>query len=87
MKGVFIMLNEKKLNAQKADLIDKVISMTPEQFELLVYLLEHHEEIDALDEPARTAKMQELKDEFMAKRQADNASKTSEEERPRRAAK
>lgn len=72
MKGVFIMLNEKKLNAQKADLIDKVISMTPEQFELLVYLLEHHEEIDALDEPARTAKMQELKEEFMAKRQAGN---------------
>ena len=59
MKGVFIMLNEKKLNAQKADLIDKVISMTPEQFELLVYLLEHHEEIDAL--------------EFMRNRQAGNA--------------
>lgn len=73
MKGVFIMLNEKKLNAQKADLIDKVISMTPEQFELLVYLLEHHEEIDALDEPAQTAKMQELKDEFMRNRQAGNA--------------
>ena len=67
------MLTEKKLNAQKADLIDKVISMTPEQFELLVYLLEHHEEIDALEEPARTAKMQELKDEFMRNRQAGNA--------------
>ena len=67
------MLNEKKLNARKADLIDKVISMTPEQFELLVYLLEHHEEIDALEEPARTAKMQELKDEFMRNRQAGNA--------------
>lgn len=72
MKGVFIMLNEKKLNAQKADLIYKVISMTPEQLELLVYLLEHHEEIDALDEPAQTAKMQELKDEFMRNRQAGN---------------
>ena len=81
------MLTKKTVDEKKVDLIDKVLSMTPEQFDLLVYLLDHHEEIDALDEPARTAKMQELKDEFMAKRQADNASKTSEEERPRRAAK
>ena len=73
MKGVFIMLNEKKLNAQKADLIYKVISMTPEQLELLVYLLERHEEIDALDEPARTAKMQELKDEFLRNRHEGSA--------------
>ena len=81
------MLTKKTVDEKKVDLIDKVLSMTPEQFDLLVYLLDHHEEIDALDEPARTAKMQELKDEFMAKRQADNASKKSEEERPRRAAK
>ncbi|MBQ1348389.1 MAG: hypothetical protein IIY58_03375 [Aeriscardovia sp.] len=66
------MFNEKELNAQKADLIDKVCSMTPEQYELLLYLLERHEVIDALDEPARTAKMQELKDEFMRNRQAGN---------------
>lgn len=67
------MFNEKEnLAAKKADLIEKVCSMTPEQMDLLLYLLAHHEEIDALDEPARTAKMQELKDEFLRNRQAGN---------------
>ena len=77
-RGKSIMLTKKAVDAKKADLIDKIVSMTPDQFDLLVYLLDHHEEIDILDEPARTAKMQELKEEFMAKRQADKASKHAE---------
>ena len=73
------MVTKKVVDAKKADLIDKVLSMTPEQFDLLLYLLERHEDIDALDEPARTAKMQELKAEFLKNRR-------DEEERAKRGA-
>ena len=78
------MFTEKEnLDAKKLDLIDKVLSMTPEQSELMLYLLERHNEIDALAEPARTAKMQELKDEFLRNRQAEKA---GEHERAKRGA-
>lgn len=62
--------DRRTLAVQKTELIDKILSMTPLQVELMAYLIDHHEEIGVLEEPARTARMEELKEEFMKNRGA-----------------